>query len=182
MTRVTNGQKHLVDQYTISGQFVKRWASVTDVSKHFNTSNGNIANAARGERKSAQGFVWKYAEEAIDPNEVWIDHPFLTIKVSSLGRVEFSKKRPRRTFGQARRDGYHRIRISDQNNVRKNYSVHRLIAEAWFPDKKTLVDSRCDNRAQVDHIDKDPSNNVLTNLRWVTPSENVLARYNKFLP
>tara|TARA_B110000208_G_C11685715_1_gene400444 strand:+ start:63 stop:356 length:294 start_codon:yes stop_codon:yes gene_type:complete len=32
---------------------------------------------------------------------------------------------------------------------------------------------------QVDHIDKNKSNNNYTNLEWVTPQENVVRRYNK---
>jgi hypothetical protein len=34
-------------------------------------------------------------------------------------------------------------------------------------------------RIQVDHIDGNPSNNTVKNLRWVTPSENVNFSYNK---
>ena len=54
--------------------------------------------------------------------------------------------------------------------------LHRVIAE-------NLVDGWFEG-AYVDHIDRDPTNNHPSNLRWVTPSQNrlncdELARTNK---
>lgn len=43
-------------------------------------------------------------------------------------------------------------------------SVHRLVAEAFIPNP--------DNKPNVDHIDTNPSNNNVDNLRWVTQQEN----------
>lgn len=105
-------------------------------------------------------------------------HPTLPISASNYGRIQLTDKI--RTFGQALRDGYYRIRVSSPTS-RRNYSVHRLICEAWFPEEKIACDLRCSNRAQVDHIDKNPSNNNCSNLRWVTPSENIQYRYKSYL-
>lgn len=48
---------------------------------------------------------------------------------------------------------------------RKMLTVHRLVALAFIPNP--------DNLPVVDHIDGDPRNNNVNNLRWVTHSENI---------
>lgn len=51
-----------------------------------------------------------------------------------------------------------------KNGYAKCYPVHRLVAETFLPNP--------DNKPQVDHIDTNPANNKLSNLRWVTNLEN----------
>ena len=48
---------------------------------------------------------------------------------------------------------------------RKNESIHRLVAETFIPNP--------DNLPIVMHIDNDPFNNHISNLRWGTQEENV---------
>ena len=50
------------------------------------------------------------------------------------------------------------------NRHAKTFSIHRLVAEAFLPNP--------DNKEQVDHIDRNKHNNVVSNLRWATRSEN----------
>lgn len=49
-------------------------------------------------------------------------------------------------------------------------TVHRLMAQVFLPN--------FDDALQVNHIDGDKKNNVITNLEMVTPSENSLHRYH----
>ena len=54
-------------------------------------------------------------------------------------------------------------------NLRKNNktylkSIHRLVGQAFIPNPE--------NKPQIDHIDRDKSNNNVENLRWVNNSEN----------
>ena len=50
-------------------------------------------------------------------------------------------------------------------------SIHRLIAKAFIPNP--------DNKPDVDHIDHNPENNSLENLRWATHTENMRNKNKK---
>ena len=63
------------------------------------------------------------------------------------------------TKGNKMKDNYYRIKYNQQILY-----VHRLVAETFIPNPE--------NKNQVDHIDRDPSNNNIENLRWVTRQEN----------
>ena len=57
--------------------------------------------------------------------------------------------------------GYIRTSISGKNQFK-----HRLIALQWIENDEPEA------KTQIDHIDRNKFNNHLSNLRWVTPSEN----------
>lgn len=52
-----------VDQFTLDGQFVKRWPSATDAVKELGIKNSSISQCINGKRKSAGGFKWQYASK-----------------------------------------------------------------------------------------------------------------------
>ncbi|MBH2035010.1 MAG: HNH endonuclease [Pseudomonadales bacterium] len=49
--------------------------------------------------------------------------------------------------------------------LKKSQLLHILVARAWIPNPQS--------KPQVNHIDGNPRNNAVSNLEWVTPSENV---------
>ena len=67
---------------------------------------------------------------------------------------------PRITLGNVTKTGYRKTDIRG-----KKVYVHRLVLEAF-----TSVEEGVGK--QVDHIDRNPLNNNLENLRWSTASEN----------
>ena len=96
-------------------------------------------------------------------------------QVSNLGRVRSltrnifngkvfvtkTGKMMRVTVGKNR---YCRVTLTKDAKQTQWY-VHRLVAIAFLPNP--------DNLPEVDHIDANPSNNCLENLRWVTKQENM---------
>ena len=69
-------------------------------------------------------------------------------------------------------NGYYRVSFSI-NRKRKQFYVHRLIAEHFIPNP--------DNLPQVNHIDGNKLNNSLDNLEWVTVQDNVIHAYKNGL-
>jgi hypothetical protein len=80
----------------------------------------------------------------------------------SDGSVHPHKKWCRRTFGSKMDTGYSVVRIN-----KKRFRVHRLIARAFLGVEP--------EGHQVDHINGDKLDNTPSNLRYVTPSQNVRA-------
>ena len=85
-------------------------------------------------------------------------------EVSSCGQIKSLRKGALLTPHKI--NGYYVVRLC-KNGKMKNHKVHRLVAIAFIPNPE--------NKAFVDHIDTNRSNNRVENLRWVTASENSLG-------
>lgn len=92
--------------------------------------------------------------------------------VSNTGKV-YSHKRNKllsaTTTGWSH-GGYCVVCLSKNGKQKMKYA-HRLVAEAFIPNPE--------NKPEVNHIDHDNHNNLVTNLEWVTHDENIMA-YNKY--
>lgn len=52
-----------VAQYSLDGELIKIWPSLTEVERQTGFCNSAISEAANGKRKQAYNFVWKYVKE-----------------------------------------------------------------------------------------------------------------------
>ena len=54
--------KH-INQFTKDGLFVRTWYSAMDIERELGYSNQNIIACCKVKRKTAYGYIWKYAED-----------------------------------------------------------------------------------------------------------------------
>lgn len=93
-------------------------------------------------------------------------------QVRSLGRNRRGKLgAPTRVSARILKQGGGRYSmvLLCRDGERRAHSVHRLVAEAFIP--------RDETRLEVNHRDGDKRNNHVSNLEWVTRSENVAHAY-----
>ena len=71
---------------------------------------------------------------------------------------------------QLDKDGYLQVLLYC-NKLSKTKKIHRLVGKYFIPNPE--------NKPEIDHIDNNPLNNSLSNLRWATSSENNKNRGKK---
>lgn len=89
-------------------------------------------------------------------------HPYLNVWVREDGGVYLSKSGPHKahwTYGSKDSLGYRQVSIAG-----KRYLAHRLVAEAYF--------GEIPDGYEIDHQDRNRSNNRLDNIRIVSRFEN----------
>lgn len=93
--------------------------------------------------------------------------------VSNTGKV-YSVKYKKCLSTTPNHRGYLRVGIYLPDGTVKRLSVHAMVLE-------TFVGEKPSKEYQVDHIDGDKTNNDLSNLEWVTPSENISRAFKNGL-
>jgi hypothetical protein len=102
--------------------------------------------------------------------EIWKDIPdFQGYQASNLGRIKSFKGKKEKFIGstQFKKNNYSRDSVC-LNGVNGSVGKFILITFDRYPNEGE----------ECDHIDRDPQNNNINNLRWVTSSVNKLNRGN----
>lgn len=104
--------------------------------------------------------------------EIWKTiESFPNYQVSNLGRVKslnYNHTGEEQILKQGiNKKGYPRV-VLMMNRIKRSVCVHILVAEVF------LIKSN--DSYQVDHIDRNPKNNNLNNLRYVSCKDNLLNR------
>jgi len=142
----------------------------------------NIKHSYRaGSTRKSHARVIDATPEELE-NETWVFmHGFRGIyEVSSLGRVRSisrvytraGSKHPIYHYGKmktpTKRNGYYTVHLCKPDGTRVRRSVHKLVLESFTRN----VENKLKRNLIVNHIDGDKTNNKLSNLEWVTYSQN----------
>ena len=55
------GSAKLINQYALDGTFIRQFNSTKEAARYLEVSQGNISSAANGKRKTAYGYIWRFA-------------------------------------------------------------------------------------------------------------------------
>lgn len=101
--------------------------------------------------------------------EEWRTIPdFENYEVSTFGNVR-NGDMMRKCNVRTQPCGYKQVQVHLCKNGKQSYhTVSRLIAKAFIPNPEGLP--------EVDHIDRNSTNNHVSNLRWVTKQEQAMNR------
>lgn len=154
--------------------------SAHDAARKLGLDSGNVSAVCRGKRRKTGGYEFCFApQNETLPGEKWRnvvpgDGPYevrnLTLKaghvnpqVSSLGRFRSTRNVVTRPKPQT--NGYVKVQI-----LGSLYFLHSLICRAFHGPAESANHT-------TDHIDNNPSNNNMENLRWATRSQQIKHSY-----
>jgi hypothetical protein len=156
-----------VKQYNKQNKCVNTFRSIKLASKITGLYCTNIIKACKGTYKTCGGFIWKYANN--DRIKTHINHKMKQLKqypnylITVDGQI-YSKYLKKYRRLRKHESGYLAVTLC-KDGIYKTFYVHRLMAETYLkPDN---------SKKYVNHIDGNKSNNKLSNLEFVSQSENM---------
>lgn len=172
----TNQYRQVYQLNRDTKEIIKLWSSLQLIEKELKITESNIRRVCkRPNELTAGGFSWKYNEDLIENDEIFIDaytneHKIekLNIKVSNYGRLKMESGRF--TFGNVNEEAY--MNYSNKNN--KKYQVHRLVAYSFLN-----ATNKLENQKYINHKDGNRSNNKVDNLEWCSAYENNMHKILK---
>jgi hypothetical protein len=167
---IDNETKNIETTYKCIDDFLEKNNNISygKLYRMLNTKYSNID----GEYELGNNKILKFEKENIDSNDTTFDNNCCwkiiveapLYKVSNTGLVKHN--RLNRIVKGYLINGYISVNLKLSGKAKICRLVHRLVATEFIPNE-------FEERIYVDHIDTNPLNNDVSNLRWVTPKENM---------
>jgi hypothetical protein len=161
LSQVRGDNRRSVVQYSLTGQPIRLWESVTEAASAVGGGTTYISKACLGSRPAYHGYQWRYYDQLIEQpeGEQWksLVYNGREMEVSNLERVRTATGR---IIGHENPYGYMFLKFNDTH-----VGIHRLVCLAWKPIENAEL-------LYVNHIDNNGKNNRLENLEWVTAFGN----------
>uniref|UniRef100_A0A6C0JR87 HNH nuclease domain-containing protein n=1 Tax=viral metagenome TaxID=1070528 RepID=A0A6C0JR87_9ZZZZ len=154
-----------------TGEILAEYPSATDAEKELGYNRPEIS-AACNHGTEYKGFYWKFVKKRLTytedlPGEIWAQFRETNYDISTRHRI---KNRTTNFLLQTKVDDDDRTYINLTKKT-KSYRVSRMVAEAFIPNPKNLK--------EVDHIDENPLNDNVENLRWINRQDNQIHSFGK---
>lgn len=170
-------QKNIIEQYDLNNNFIKEWHSKELLIENLKISKNQfraIQNCCLGKQKTTLKFIWKYKNRHDFKNtkefykilvpEIKIDN----YKISKNGNIiNLNGKILKPSISGE----YQSIKIKINKTDYKSFYIHKLVAYTFIDNPKKYN--------MVNHKDKNKFNNNVTNLEWVSASENSIHSHGK---
>ena len=112
-------------------------------------------------------------------NEIWKDIPHYKglYQISNFGKIKGRYGHTTKAFYYTN-SGYLMFNLTKNKRIEKKY-IHKLVAEAFIPDRTNFKSTPYEDRTQIDldklevnHKDENKQNNCVDNLEWCTHKYN----------
>jgi hypothetical protein len=164
-----------VIQKDLNGNVIAEYNSVTEAGEAIGVSRYAISKACLKVNKTCGGFIFDYKEDVhmhniintTDGKKVDGYDNYIVFKEGTI----YNTMRKAYLKPIVNKSGYAYVTLC-KNKVKQNMYVQRIVATAY------CENSDPETKTQVNHKNKNRSDNRVDNLEWVSPSENSLHAKN----
>lgn len=170
-TGLTKRHPKAVNKLDENGNIIATYNSIDLAAASIKLGRHSVSKVLSGENDTAGGFKWEYVEKkkhdkalVIAPTEFTVikDYPIYVITKKGEVYNTYTKRYLKPWLN----NGYCHVTFCNDIGKKRNYKVHRLVADAYIPNTNR------EERDIVNHKDGNKTNNNVENLEWVNNSEN----------